>query len=410
MSTNSIGISNFSLARSEQQRHGAYAQGGESAVAAVDFAQLLRARHGEMGDGVSESSSVSRARKSVSDDPASAASTSPAAAANIAAAALVAGVPAVALMAKATSHVALGSASVPGAAAASIAGARPAAPMRQGLTPPERFVSRESGKSAVDVAPAEHAPKRAPRSATSTSVTVIAAAPARASAAELAVGQQMPALAVPAAPPHDATRIFQPPTSFTGTEKLAATKPGSDPAEAKPDRFAPLPLPSATLGMPGGVSPASVVDAHPGVVQALASEAAEAASRLAGAASASLGPQKLQIDIDNGDAGRIHMDMVFSEPGHAALVVHASSEAQSQLLDDRSQQLVDNLRELGLEVQVSVRQGSTQGGASDGRSNSSHGMAGVAPAHAVRQSADPMTPVSAMAPRDTGGTRLDLYA
>lgn len=121
-------------------------------------------------------------------------------------------------------------------------------------------------------------------------------------------------------------------------------------------------------------------------------------------------PQKLQIDIDNGEAGQIRMDMVFSEPGHAALVVHASSEAQSQLLDERSQQLVDNLRELGLEVQVSVRQGSTQGGASDGRSNAGNGMAAVAPAHAVRRSEDPMTPLSARAPRATDGTRLDLYA
>ena len=211
-------------------------------------------------------------------------------------------------------------------------------------------------------------------------------------------------------PPPDAIGVFQPPASFAGAEKVAAIEPLSDPAEAKPDRFAPLSLSSASLGIPGGLSPAPVVDAHPGFVQGLASAAAEAAARFSEAASASGVPQKLQIDIDNGEAGRIRMDMVFSEPGHAALVVHASSEAQSQLLGERSQQLMDTLRELGLVVEVSVRQGGTQGGASDGRPSSGHGMAGVAPAHAVRRTTDPMTPLSAMAPRATDSTRLDLYA
>ncbi len=495
--------------RCEKQRHGASAQGGESAAAAVDFAQLLRARHGETDDVVPASSSGSRARKPVSDDSASAPGTSTAEAANIAAVAMVAVVPAVstavAPTAKGTSDAAVGAASVPGAAAVSIAGAKPAAPMTQDLAPPEFVGSRESGKTAVDVAPAAQALKRAPssatsaavaattpspdpepvsdpadakpdrsalsatlgtpggvspapvvdahpgvvqalasaaaeaavrssgnasaggvsqklqidaaqarkpgpRSATSASVTVTATASTSASAPELAVGQQVLALAVPAAPPPDATRVFQPPTSFAGTENLGATEPVSDPAEAKPDLFAPLSASAATLGMPGGVQPAPVVTAPPSVVQALASAAAEAAARFAGAASSGGVPQKLQLDIDNGEAGRIRMDMVFSEPGHAALVVHASSEAQSQLLDERSQQLVDNLRELGLVVQVSVRQGSTQGGASDGRPNSGQSMAGVAPAHAVRRSEDPMTPLSARAPRATDGTRLDLYA
>jgi hypothetical protein len=246
--------------------------------------------------------------------------------------------------------------------------------------------------------------KPAPRSATSFSVTVTAPAP------ELAVGQHVLALAVPAAPPPDATGVFQPSTSSAGTEKPFATEPVSDLAGAKPDRFSPLASSSANLGMPGGLSPAPVVDARPGFVQDLASAAAEAAARFSDAASASGVPQKLQIEIDNGEAGRIRMDMVFSEPGQAALVVHASSEAQSQLLSDRSQQLVDTLRELGLVVQVSVRQGGTQGGASDGRPSPGHGMAGVAPAHAARRTTDPMTPLSAMAPRATDGTRLDLYA
>lgn len=512
MSTNHIGISSVSPKRGEQHRYGTHAQGGEPAVAGVDFAQLLRARHGEVPDDIPASPSDLRARKLVGDDSVAEPGALPATAANIAAvdmAAVVAPVPlAAASTAKGTSDPAAASALAPLAtvvptaatdvpagqvrkpalrsatsAAATVTApapgpaselavgqhvvalAVPAAPLpgatrvfqlptsfagtekpvateplsdpayakpdrfasllsshptlgMPGGVPPAPVVTAHPGVvQALASAAAEAAgrfsgvapaggvlQKPAPRSATSFSVTVTAPAP------ELAVGQHVLALAVPAAPPPDATGVFQPPTYFAGAEKVAATEPVSDPAEAKPDWFAPLASSSAALGMPGGVPLEPVVTAQPGVVQALASAAAEAAARFSDAASASGVPQKLQIDIDNGEAGRIRMDMVFSEPGQAALVVHASSEAQSQLLSERSQQLVDTLRELGLVVQVSVRQGGTQGGASDGRPSPGHGMAGVAPAHAARRTTDPMTPLSAMAPRATDGTRLDLYA
>ncbi len=518
MSTNSIGISSAYPKRGEQHRFGTCAQVGESPVAGVDFAQLLRVRQGETEDEVPAAPSDLRARKLVSDDSVAEPGALPVTAANIAAVdmvAVVAPVPlAAASTAKGTSDPAGASAPaplatvVPTAATDAPAGqarkpvlrnatsaavavtapgsgpvselavdqhvlalAVPAAPLPgatrvfqlpTSFAGTEKPVSNEPVSYPADAKPDRFAPlpsssatlgmpggvlpapvvtahpgvvqalasaaaeaaarfsgvasasglpqKTAPRIATSTSVTVTAPAPAPAPASELAVGQHVLALAVPATPPPDATGVFQPPASFAGAEKSAATEPVSDPAEAKPDRFSPLSTSSATLGMPGGLSPEPVVDVHPGFVQDLASAAAEAAARFSEAASASGVPQKLQIDIDNGEAGRIRMDMVFSEPGHAALVVHASSEAQSQLLGERSQQLVDTLRELGLVVQVSVREGGTQGGASDGRPNPGRGMAGVAPAHAVRRTTDPMTPLSAMAPRATDGTRLDLYA
>jgi hypothetical protein len=71
-------------------------------------------------------------------------------------------------------------------------------------------------------------------------------------------------------------------------------------------------------------------------------------------------PGRLQLDLQTADGTPIRVDMSFDPAGGAQLVVHANSHAAAQSLIERSAQLVDAMRDLGLAVDVDVRQGSGQ--------------------------------------------------
>lgn len=320
--------------------------------------------------------------------------------------AAVAGAPGVPTVADAAAPFASDALPGPHDAVVSVAGAMLSAAMPQDPAPRLLMGGGEVGGASVAVTPAAQEPKPLPRSAAANSVSVVAAAP------ELSTGSHFPGLAAPATPHLDAAGAIQSLISVAEHDRPGLPDAVADSVDGKLDVVASLPTSQAVLGVADDQPAAPLVATHPSVVQALASAVAEASVRLSGLAAANVGTQKLQLVIDNGEAGRIRMDMVFSEPGHAALVVHASSEAQSQLLGQRSQQLVDTLRGMGLVVQVSVRQDNASGGPPDGRpqSGQGQGMTAVAPTNAARRTTGAVTPVSAMTPRVSGGTRLDLYA
>gem|GEM_PF-6437316 len=296
-------------------------------------------------------------------------------------------------------------ATVTAATATLVAGGKPMAAMSQDVTPRALVVGGEEDGVDVVFAPAAQAPKPVPRSTASAPVTVVASAPEPSSRSNFL------ALAVPNAPQLDAAGAIQLRTAVAENGRPVLSDAVFDPVEMTSDTVMPLPTSQGVVGLADDQA-APLVSANPSVVQALASAAAEASARLSGVAAEHMATQKLQLVIDNGEAGRIRMDMVFSEPGHAALVLHASSEAQSRLLGQRSQQLVDTLQAMGLVVQVSVRQDGASGEPSDGRSQSGQGQgtAAVASTNAARRTTGSVTPVSAIAPRVNGGTRLDLYA
>jgi hypothetical protein len=293
----------------------------------------------------------------------------------------------------------------PDTTAESVAGAKPMAAMSQDVTPRALVVGAEEGGVDVVFAPASQAPKPVPRSTASAPVTVVASAPEPSSRSNFL------ALTVPNAPQLDAAGAIQLRTAVAEHGTPVLSDAVFDPVEMTSDTVIPLPTSQGAVGLADDQA-APLVSANPSVVQALASAAAEASARLSGVAAEHMATQKLQLVIDNGEAGRMRMDMVFSEPGHAALVLHASSEAQSRLLGQRSQQLVDTLQAMGLVVQVSVRHDGASGDPSDGRPQSGQGQgtAVVASTNAARRTTGSVTPVSAIAPRVNGGTRLDLYA
>lgn len=75
---------------------------------------------------------------------------------------------------------------------------------------------------------------------------------------------------------------------------------------------------------------------------------------------AGMAPGHLQLDLKTADGAPMRVDMTFDTAGGARLVVHAANDDTAASLIERSVQLVDAMRVLGLAVDVDVRQGNGQ--------------------------------------------------
>ncbi len=147
-------------------------------------------------------------------------------------------------------------------------------------------------------------------------------------------------------------------------ERAALDADLADPLAASTSPSAALAQPAVALS-PSTLSPAAArLEATAGVGAALA-------------AGAAVDPGRLQLDLQSPDMGQMRLDLAIDPGGNARLVVHAASESAALSLGERTGQLVDAMREMGLSLQVDVRQGGGQGAGANPQ------PPGSAPSHAV---------------------------
>ena len=120
----------------------------------------------------------------------------------------------------------------------------------------------------------------------------------------------------------------------------------------------------------------------------------EATAGAALAAGAAVDPGRLQVDLQSPDLGQMRLDLAIDPGGNARLVVHAASESAALSLGERTGQLVDAMREMGLSLQVDVRQGGGQGAGANPQPS------GSPPGHAAsaRDASLPLSTPAAAAP------------
>jgi hypothetical protein len=121
---------------------------------------------------------------------------------------------------------------------------------------------------------------------------------------------------------------------------------------------------------------------------------------------------RLQLQMQSAELGPMSLDMALDAAGHAHLIVHAATESLALSLGERTGQLVDAMRDMGLTVQVDVRQGGSQagftgGGAAGQQASPDANRAGAAPAE---PRALPIIPATPRRPAATASGALSFYA
>ena len=129
-------------------------------------------------------------------------------------------------------------------------------------------------------------------------------------------------------------------------------------------------------------------------------------------ARANLDSGRLQLQMQSAELGPMSLDMALDAAGHAHLIVHAATESLALSLGERTGQLVDAMRDMGLTVQVDVRQGGSQagftgGGAAGQQASPDANRAGAAPAE---PRALPIIPATPRRPAATASGALSFYA
>ena len=121
---------------------------------------------------------------------------------------------------------------------------------------------------------------------------------------------------------------------------------------------------------------------------------------------------RLQLQMQSAELGPMSLDMALDAAGHAHLIVHAATESLALSLGERTGQLVDAMRDMGLTVQVDVRQGGSQagftgGGAAGQQASPDANRAGAAP---TEPRALPINPATPRRPAATASGALSFYA
>jgi hypothetical protein len=121
---------------------------------------------------------------------------------------------------------------------------------------------------------------------------------------------------------------------------------------------------------------------------------------------------RLQLQMQSAELGPMSLDMALDAAGHAHLIVHAATESLALSLGERTGQLVDAMRDMGLTVQVDVRQGGPQagftgGGAAGQQSPPDANRGGAAP---PEPRALPIVPAAPRRPAATESGALSFYA
>jgi hypothetical protein len=235
-------------------------------------------------------------------------------------------------------------------------------PLRQVLAPARRAAPATGVASFV--AAAGVGPDR-PALATPAGATL--AGTTAALAAAVVAGQWTPAVPsslVAGAPAWVVDVARQLANAGLGAASLTAVERAVDDSQA---------MPLASLGM-GGSPATPLALAAPGAAVATGPDARPALAASPPPVEPGLTPGRLQLDLQTADGAPIRVDMTFDAAGGAQLVVHAHSDATAGSLIERSAQLVDAMRDLGLTVEVDVRQGSGQ--PSDAAAGGGGGSAG----------------------------------
>lgn len=121
---------------------------------------------------------------------------------------------------------------------------------------------------------------------------------------------------------------------------------------------------------------------------------------------------RLQLQMQSAELGPMSLDMALDAAGHAHLIVHAATESLALSLGERTGQLVDAMRDMGLTVQVDVRQGGPQagftgGGAAGQQASPDANRGGAAP---PEPRALPIVPAAPRRPAATESGALSFYA
>jgi len=121
---------------------------------------------------------------------------------------------------------------------------------------------------------------------------------------------------------------------------------------------------------------------------------------------------RLQLQMQSAELGPMSLDMALDAAGHAHLIVHAATESLALSLGERTGQLVDAMRDMGLTVQVDVRQGGSQagftgGGAAGQQASPDANRAGAAP---PEPRALPIIPATPRRPAAPASGALSFYA
>ena len=181
---------------------------------------------------------------------------------------------------------------------------------------------------------------------------------------------------------------------------LAMASAPATPIKARDSDQAIDPLQAMAFSAPIPMSTATATETSAAVAPAPAEAAAQAAHT-------AVAPGRLQLQMQNAEMGSMNLDMALDASGHAHLIVHAATESLAMSLGERTGQLVDAMRDLGLTVQVDVRQGGSQagGGAAGQRPQPDAAATSLAEPRALPMPAA----VPRRAPPATGGS-LNLYA
>jgi hypothetical protein len=129
-------------------------------------------------------------------------------------------------------------------------------------------------------------------------------------------------------------------------------------------------------------------------------------------ARANLDAGRLQLQMQSAELGPMSLDMALDAAGHAHLIVHAATESLALSLGERTGQLVDAMRDMGMTVQVDVRQGGSQtgftgGGAAGQQASPDANRTGPVPAE---QRALPILPAAPRRPVVSTSGALSFYA
>ena len=188
-------------------------------------------------------------------------------------------------------------------------------------------------------------------------------------------------------------------------EKLLTSFTRPETPVKAPDRDQPIDTTQFLALQPGASNFAATPTERP----ALIGRSPELASE---PARANLDSGRLQLQMQSAELGPMSLDMALDAAGHAHLIVHAATESLALSLGERTGHLVDAMRDMGLTVQVDVRQGGSQagftgGGAAGQQASADANRAGAAPAE---PRALPIIPATPRRPAATASGALSFYA